>query len=152
MPGFKVSLIVKQPPEVVARALGDPENTVRWTSGLQRFEVVKGNSGETGALARLHYVERGREYVMEDYLEYCAPEKKYVSRVSGNGMNVRVETILTPVEDGTEIAVFWSGTSDSLPAGIILPFMGGVIKRRALADLKTFKNLVEEHGARFPRA
>ncbi|MBN2168155.1 MAG: SRPBCC family protein [Actinobacteria bacterium] len=140
---IKVSLTVNQTPGIIAEALNDPGNMVKCTADLERFELIEGKPGEAGAVAHLHYRERGREYVMEDRLEYCAPGKKYVSRVSGNGMSARVETILTPTEEGTEITVFWSGTNSSPVARIILPFMRPVIKRRALADLEAFKKLVE---------
>lgn len=151
MPKFRVSININQPPEIIAEALDDPENMVQWTSDLERFQVVDGKPGEAGALARLHYRERGREYVMEDYLEYCARGKKYVSRVSGGGMSARVETLLRPVEDGTELTMVWSGTPDALLAKIVMPLMRGTIKKRALADLEAFKKLLEEHGSTFPR-
>jgi len=33
---------------------------------------------------------------------------------------------------------------------LLLPFLSGMIRRRARADLEKFKSLVEAHGAHFP--
>lgn len=151
MPKFKVSVEINQPPDVIDRALEDPDNMVQWTSDLEWFEVVEGRQGEAGAVGRAHYTQRGKPYIMEDVLEYCVPGKKYVSRVSGGGMTARVETLLSPTEEGTEMSISWSGGSRSFPGRLILPLMGPFIKRRAQADLDTFKRLVEIHGAHFPK-
>jgi hypothetical protein len=149
MTRITISVHINQPPDVVTGALMEPENFVQWTSNLERFEVVKGEAGEAGALARLHYVEQGRSYVMEDFLEYVEPGRKYVSRVTGNGMRIRVETLIDPLDDGTQMTLTWSGTSDNWLAKLLLPFLRGQIKRYALVDLETFKSLVETHGVRF---
>lgn len=128
----------------------EPENFVHWTSNLEKFEVVNGESGEAGATARLHYVEHGQSYVMEDFLEYVEPGRKYISRVSGNGMHIRTETLIEPSGSGTEMTLSWSGTSDYLLAKLLFPFLRKRMIRHAQTDLDTFKTLVETHGIHFP--
>jgi hypothetical protein len=150
MTKFEINITINQPPDIVDKAFMEPGNAVQWTSGLVKFEVVKGKPGEIGAIAHLHYLEKGRSHIMEDVLEYCEPGKRYVSRVSGGGMNARVETILNPTDHGTDVIMFWSGTSNSFYVRLILPFLRGMIMRRAKADLRTFKSLVEVHGVHFP--
>ena len=149
MSKFTIHILINRPPDIVDGALMDPENMMLWTSGLEKFEVVKGTPGEAGALARLHYLERGRTHVMEDVLEYAEPGKKYMSRVSGGGMTARVETVLEPSGGGTEMRLSWEGTGDSILMRIMLRFLRRVIMRRAKSDLETFKKLVETHGAHF---
>jgi hypothetical protein len=65
-------------------------------------------------------------------------------------MIARVETLLSPSANGTDVTMIWSGTSESFFARLLLPFLRGMIKRRARADLEKFKSLVEAHGAHFP--
>ena len=149
MTKFTISVHINQPPDIVDKALAEPENFVHWTSNLERFEVVKGGPGEVGSIARLHYVEQGRSYVMEDILEYCEPGKLYRSRVTGNGMHVKVETLLEPLNGETQMSLTWSGTSDNWIAKLLLPFLRGQIKRHALSDLEKFKTLVETQGVHF---
>ena len=150
MTSLKLTININQPAEVVDQAFMDPANAVHWTADLERFEVVKGKPGGIGAVAHLHYSRKGRPYVMEDVLESCEPGRRYVSRVSGEGMIIHVETVLSPSANGTEVTMLWSGTSESFVARLLLPFLRGMIKRRARADLEKFKSLVEVHGARFP--
>jgi hypothetical protein len=149
MTRFTISTHINRPPDVVNGALMVPENFVHLTSNLEKFEVVSGNAGEAGATAHLHYVEQGQSYMMEDYLEYIEPGRKYISRVTGNGMHIRTETLLEPSNGGTHMALTWSGTSDYLLAKLLFPFLRRRMIRHAQADLDTFKALVETHGVRF---
>lgn len=151
MPEFTVSVNINRSIDIVEQAFFNPENMPRWTKDLVRMEVVSGKIGEAGSAARLHYVENGRPYVLEDRLLYREPGKKIVSQVSGSGMLVRVETTMEPSGNETKISLKWSGKGTEFPLNIIIPFMGGKIKRSARAELETFKRLVETYGAVFPQ-
>ena len=148
---FKIGINIDQTPDIVAQALINPENAPCWTSDLERFEVVKGKPDEAGAIAHLHYRQGERSYVMEEMLEHVEPGRRYVSRVSGGGMSARVETTIEPSASRTELTVSWSGTSKSVLAKLLFPFIRRMMIRRATSDLETFKELVEAHGAHFPR-
>ena len=84
---FKVSTIINQPVDIVVRALMNPDNFPYWTTDLEKFEVIKGKPGEVGSIGHLHYLQKGRPYVMEDKLIYADPGKKYVSDVTGVAYN-----------------------------------------------------------------
>lgn len=151
MPKFRISIKINQPSEIVTKALNNPDNAVYWTTDLEKFEVVKGKENEVGAVAHLHYKQKGRSYIMEEILEQCEPGRRYVSSISGAGFKGRVETILNPIANGTEMILNWSGTSTSLIPKIIMPFMRGKIVRQAKLELEKFKNLIEAHGAIFSK-
>ena len=68
MAKFKITTNIDQSPNVVWNAFIDPQNMTHWTRYLEKMEVVKGKFGEVGAIAHLHYLEKGRSYVLEDKL------------------------------------------------------------------------------------
>jgi hypothetical protein len=121
-----------------------------WMRYLEKMEVVKGEFGEVGAIAHLHYLEKGRSYILEDKMLSYEEGKKIVSQVSGQGMNIEVETIFDSLPAGTKISMSWNGTSKSFITRFFLRLMQGKIAKQAKAELDTFKNLVENYGERFP--
>ena len=151
MPRFEISTHINQPPDVVHQAFIDPDNAVQWTKDLVKFEVVSGKADQAGAVAHLHYNQKGKSYIMEDVLEYCEPGRKYISRVSGGGLSARVEVTIDAADGGTDITMVWARTGQNLIIKVILWLMRRKIKRGAQEELDTFKELVETHGARFPQ-
>ena len=131
------------------QAYTDPDNMPHWTKHLERFEVVKGNIQEVGALARLHFKKKERSYIMEDELLETEPGKRYKSRVSGQGMVAEVETLFEKTDTGTRITLKWTGRGRVTPLNLSLLLLRGKIKREATSELIEFKNLVETYGIKF---
>ena len=150
MPEFNISVIIYKPPDIVHKAFINPDNSVKWMTDLERFEVVSGKADQAGAVARLHYKQKGSSYIMEDRLEYCEPGRKYISTVSGDAITARVETTINPSNGVTEITMHWVGKGKLLPVKLMLFFMGDRLVKQAKAELEKFKSLVEAHGTRFP--
>lgn len=146
---FEISTIISRPVDVISGALAIPENHVYWTTDLEKFEVIKGDANKVGSVARLHYLQKGHSYIMEDELIFCEQGKKYVSRVSGDALTAEVETILKPLGDKTEMILKWSGKGKILFLKLLLPLFRAKVKRLAKMDLEKFRRLVEERGIDF---
>ena len=145
----RISTRINKSNDIVYQAFINPDNMLKWSTDLEKFEIIKGKFGEIGATARLHYNQKGRKHTMEDRLEYIDPGRKIISRVSGEGMVVRVEINFSSINDETEIEILWNGTGSKLLLKIILPFLRGMIRNRAQAELDKFKSLVETQGINF---
>jgi hypothetical protein len=89
---------------------------------------------------------------MEDFLEYCEPGKKYVSRVSGPALTAQVVTILDPINGKTRMKIMWDGKPKKLLLRILLPLLKKKIARQAQGELETFKNLIETYGIDFSKS
>jgi hypothetical protein len=133
-------------PAAVAEALFAPDNVVKWQSNLERCEVVAGRPGDVGAKTHLHFAFQGKRHILEEILEFAEPGRRYVSCINGDGMIVRVETILQATPKGTQLTARWSGSSPSFWTRFLLRIMRSAIAQRAEIDMQAFKRLIEEQG------
>lgn len=149
MTTFEVSTTIHRPVDIVVAALMNADNFPLWTTHLERFELVEGTPGQAGAVGRLHYLENGRRYVMEDRMIEAEPGRRYVSEVSGDAIQARVETTLRPIGPSTEMTVRWSGRAKVFPLKLMLPFLRRSLVRQSQKELETFRQLVETKGSNF---
>ena len=151
MTSFEISTIINKPITIVTQALNNADNFPYWQTDLKKFEVVKGGPDQVGSIGRLHYVQKGKSYIMEDTLIYCEPGKKYVSEVEGDAIFARVETTLQAFDSKTKMSLRWSGKGKILFLRLFLPFLRGKMVKQAKRELETFRQLVEERGVYFSR-
>lgn len=144
MPTIERTIRIGARPEAVAKVLLNADLAPRWTTGLERMEVVTGELGQPGCVGHAHYVENGRRHVLEDVLLDVTPNRRYRSRIQGGGITATVETTLEPIgDDQTDLTLRWSGRGSNPLTMIALPFMKGRIAQRTDADLRSLRRLAE---------
>jgi len=146
---FRISTVIHKPADVVARALNNAENAPYWTTDLVKFEVIKGGPDMVGSVGHLHYLQKGRSYILVDKLIYCEPGKKYISEVEGEAISARVETTLNDQGGKTEMDLVWEGKGRNLALKVLLPLLKGRMIRQSKKELETFRELVETRGSDF---
>lgn len=139
----RCSIVIERPPEDIAAVLLDADKAVLWTTDLEEFEVLSRPPEIVGSHARLHYKEGDRRYTMEDELLEYEPNRRFLSRVTGDAIEAEVETVLSPTTEGTQVDLRWSGTGKPILLRLMLPFMRKSIQKQALLDLEKLKRLVE---------
>lgn len=144
----RTSVVIDRPPEAIVRVILDAEKAPLWTSDLERFEVLSRTPDLVGSKARLHYRQGESRYVMEEEMLAVEPDRRYLSRVTGDALEAEVETQLTPTNGGTEVSIRWTGAGKPLLVRLALPFMRRAIRRQAHADLMKLKEFVESEWRR----
>jgi uncharacterized protein YndB with AHSA1/START domain len=136
-------ITIDRSPEDVARVLLDPDRAPLWNTGLERFEVLTEASGLVGSRARLHFLQAGRHYVMEDEMLEVTPNRRFLSRVSGDALEAEVETLLDSAGRTTLVTVRWSGRGKKPLLRVALPLMRRRLARQIRVDLGKLKRVVE---------
>ncbi len=140
---FTSELLIDRPVEAVWKAFDNPENLRAWQPTLVSFTPVSGTPGQPGAVSRLTYHEGKREVVLIETIT----ARDYPERFSGaydSGMGIsRITNRFAPHGGhGTR----WEVECEFGFTGIwrlLGPLLGGMIRKRTVADLARFKDAVE---------
>jgi hypothetical protein len=143
VPTIEVTTDIAASPMAVTDALLDIELAPRWTSGLERLELVEGEAGQPGCVGRAHYVERGRRSILEDRLVEAIPGRYFRSELTGEGLKATVETELVEIPGGTRMTIRWSGTGTNPLSRVLLPLLKSRLRTRSRQDLESLKRLIE---------
>ena len=83
MAKFRITTNIYKPLDIVWNAFIDPQNMLLWTRYLEKVEEIEGKFGEIGAIGHLHYLEKGRSYILEDKLLSYEERRRILSQVAG---------------------------------------------------------------------
>ena len=140
----ETKVIINKPVKDVWEFFKDPDNLVLWLSGFQRFEHVSGTPGTVGAKAKHHFLEKGKELILDGELTEVISEKKITGTLDSSMMLNTVTNSFNELESNqTELSI----SSDTQFKGFLWkqlgPLMKGEFKKRQERDLQTLKHILE---------
>ena len=140
----ETKVVINKPIKEVWEFFKNPDNLIRWLSGFQKFEHVSGIPGTVGAKAKHHFLEMGKELVLDGELTEVIEEKRIIGILDSSMMLNKVTNKLNDLgNDQTEVSL----SSDTEFKGFLWkqigPLMKGEFKRRQEKDLQTLKQLLE---------
>jgi len=144
------TVVINKPVKEVWDFFKKPDNLILWLSGFQKFEHISGIPGTVGAKAKHHFIERGKELVLDGELTEVVEEKRIIGILDSSMMSNNVTNNFTDLgNDQTEVSI----SSDTQFKGFLWkqigPLMKGEFKRRQEKDLQTLKQILE-NGTKKP--
>jgi carbon monoxide dehydrogenase subunit G len=123
----------------------NPDNLIRWLSGLQKFEHVSGVPGAVGAKAKHHFLERGKELILEGEITEVVEHKKVVGILDSSMMLNTVSNFFNDLGNNhTEVIISTETQFKGFLWKQIGPLMKGEFKKRQEKDLQTLKEILEK--------
>ena len=140
----QTTVIINKPVKEVWEFFKNPDNLKLWLSGFQKFEHVSGIPGTVGAKAKHHFLERGKELILDGELTEVVEEKRIIGILDSSMMlNTITNSFNDLGNDETEVSL----SSDTHFKGFLWkqigPLMKGEFKKRQENDLQTLKKILE---------
>jgi len=144
------TVVINKPVKEVWDFFKNPDNLILWLSGFQKFEHVSGIPGTVGAKAKHHFLERGKELILDGELTEVVQEKRIIGILDSSMMLNTVTNSFNDLgNDQTEVSL----SSDTQFKGFLWkqvgPLVKGEFKKRQEKDLQTLKRLLE-NGTKKP--
>ena len=122
----------------------NPDNLELWLSGFQKFEHISGIPGTVGAKAKHHFLERGKELILDGELTEVIEQKRIIGVLDSSMMLNKVTNSFHDLgNDQTEVTLSSDTQFKSFLWKQIGPLMKGEFKKRQERDLQTLKEILE---------
>ena len=141
---FKLEVPINKSRAEVWKAFDNPDNMKIWQPSLARFETISGKQGQPGAVSRLTYSEKSREFsLIEKVIGRDEPNRLdgvYENEFADNSISNRF------VEQGAD-KTLWVMETEYKFKTLIMKIMGPLMKKNLVArtekDMQRFKEMVE---------
>lgn len=143
---YKKEILIDLPRERVIELFDNPENLAKWQEGLQSFETINGEPGQSGAKSLMLYDLNGRRVEMiETILKRDLPDEftgTYEAQGVWNWIGNRF------FEEGPD-KTRWELETEFKFSGlmrILALFMRGSFPKQTLGQMTNFKEFAESEG------
>jgi carbon monoxide dehydrogenase subunit G len=141
----ETKVVINKPVKEVWDFFKNPDNLIRWLTGFQKFEHISGEPGTVGAKAKHHFIERGKELILDGELTEVINEKRITGILDSSMM---LNTVTNNFNDLGNNKTEVSLSSDTQFKGFLWkqigPLMKGEFKKRQEKDLQALKEILEK--------
>ena len=141
---FTLELPIKGSRAEVWKAFDNPENMKKWQPSLISFETISGTQGQPGAVSKLTYKEREREFSLMERVTYREEPHRLDGVYENNFADNTVRnTFIEQDKDNT----LWRVETEFRFKTLFMRILGPIMKKnfvlRTQRDMKRFKDLLE---------
>lgn len=141
---FKLELPINKPRMDVWKAFDNPENMKVWQPALIKFETISGKQGQPGAVSRLTFEEKAREFSLIEKVtgrdEPNSLDGIYENEFANNTIHNRF------IEQGKD-QTLWVMETEYKFKTLLMKILGPLMKKNYVArterDMQRFKEMVE---------
>ena len=141
---FTLELPINRARSEVWRAFDNPESMKKWQPSLISFETISGTQGQPGAVSRLTYKEREREFSLIERVTYREEQHRLDGVYENNFADNTVRN--TFIEQGKE-QTLWRVETEYKFKTLLMRILGPIMKKnlvlRTQREMERFKALVE---------
>ena len=128
----------------VWKAFDNPENMKKWQPTLHSFERISGVQGQPGAVSRLTYEEKGRQFTLIEKVTY----REEPERLDGVYENDFADNIVrNTFSEQSNDQTLWRVETEYKFKTLIMRILGPIMKKnfvvRTQKDMERFKEMVE---------
>jgi hypothetical protein len=141
---FRLELPINKPRAEVWRAFDNPQNMNKWQRSLISFETLSGTQGQPGAVSKLTFEERGRQFELIERVTH----RDEPNRLDGVYENNFADNIVrnTFIEKGKD-QTLWVVETEFRFKTLVMRVLGPIMKKNFVArtqkDMGRFKEMVE---------
>ena len=139
----KVSITINQAVETVWDKLMNPDNLKFWLTGFVSVEHVSGESGKTGAISKLKFMERGKEMEVMETVTAIKSNQQYSFTMTSTAFNAETDIRLISFGTRTEMIQTVQFFPKQFMMKLLMPLLKRTMKKRMENELIRFKNFVE---------
>ena len=141
---FTLELPINRSRPEVWDAFDNPENMKKWQTSLSSFETISGTQGQPGAVSKLTYKEKEREFSLLERVTYREEPHRLDGVYENNFADNTVRN--TFIEQGKE-QTLWIVDTEFKFKTLFMRILGPIMKKnfvlRSRRDMERFKALVE---------
>jgi uncharacterized protein YndB with AHSA1/START domain len=141
---FTLELPINKPRAKVWKAFDNPQNMSKWQPSLISFETISGIQGQPGAVSKLTFEERGRQFELIERVTH----REEPNRLDGVYENNFADNVVrnTFIEKGQD-QTLWVVETEFKFKTLVMRILGPLMKKNYVArtqkDMQRFKEMIE---------